>query len=200
MLTLIGVVLAGGRSSRMGRDKALLKAEEGTGTWLDRAIAVQKAAGATQVWISGGADRLGFGEAGQAADGLIFDIKPDLGPVGGVVSVLENLSARGQLRDGDQVIFMPVDMLGLDPSTLRYLVSELQAHPDSNAIQYTGQPMPFALRYSAEILTYVSANSVQGWLDGLGAIALEIPEFKDGAADARFLNLNTPAEWGRWLQ
>ena len=50
-LSFTGVVLAGGRSSRMGRDKALLEIDGCT--LLDRAVALLHEAGAATVIVSG---------------------------------------------------------------------------------------------------------------------------------------------------
>lgn len=88
----IGVVLAGGRSSRMGQDKALLP-------WRGRPLvahmqALLRDAGALDVVISG--DRPGY--AG------IADAQPDLGPLGGLASVIDHVA------DATTLVVVPVDM------------------------------------------------------------------------------------------
>src|SRR6516164_8647370 len=57
------VILAGGKSSRMGRDKAFL--ETGGKTLLARQIEIARFAGATEVFISGHADMDYSAFAGQ---------------------------------------------------------------------------------------------------------------------------------------
>lgn len=76
------LILAGGRSRRMGRDKALI--ELGGMTLLER-TARQAAGVFEQVWISGTADlaRLGFP--------VIPDREPGLGPIGGIITGLESI-------------------------------------------------------------------------------------------------------------
>ncbi|GAB1596388.1 molybdenum cofactor guanylyltransferase [Lysobacter claricitrinus] len=122
-----GVVLAGGRSSRMGRDKAVLVLDGRT--LLDRAIDVLRDAGATNVIVSG--DR-------SMHDG-VADRIPDAGPVGGIASVLS------RVPDGAMVV-IPVDVPLLDAVTLRTLVASLSEAP---AACFKGHPLPWAVRVDA---------------------------------------------------
>lgn len=171
-LSFTGVVLAGGRSSRMGRDKALLEIDGRT--LLDRAIALLDDAGATTVIVSG--DR----------PGGIPDATAGLGPVGGIASVLPHVD------DGAMVV-LPVDMPALDVATLRIL---LDAAADAPAAHFAGHPLPWVARIDAVL----RANILMLLADGRGpsmralhaaAGGIEVPV----ADTARLRNVNAPADW-----
>jgi molybdopterin-guanine dinucleotide biosynthesis protein A len=107
-----GVVLAAGRSSRMGRDKALLEAPEGGLMW-ERQRDVLAAAGAREIFLSARpeqawaraavararatraeGERSGRGESvgeggGIAVAGVLHDALPDCGPLVGITAALE---------------------------------------------------------------------------------------------------------------
>jgi len=100
---LLGVVLAGGRSRRMGRDKAGL---DWLGqTWLDCARTVLTAANAGRIAVLGRPD---------LTDGV-----PDLAPGDGPAVNLAGFMAR--LPAGTRLMVVPVDMPTLDPAVLRLL-------------------------------------------------------------------------------
>lgn len=81
------VILAGGKSSRMGCDKAFL--EIGGQTLLARQIQLVRAAGAAEVFISGraGVDYPAFGGR------VLTDHFPDAGPLAGIESALDAMAA-----------------------------------------------------------------------------------------------------------
>lgn len=170
-----GIVLAGGRSSRMGRDKALLP--WAGGTLLDRMIATLHRAGARHVLVSG--ER-------PSHDG-IPDAWPGRGPVAGIASAL------GRCADGAAVV-VPVDLPRLDPQRIEALVAALEHRP---AAACAGHPLPCALRVDAASRRIVvglmeaapDGPAVRRLLAALGAI--ELP-----SGDASDLQpCNTPADW-----
>ncbi|MBU6317480.1 MAG: NTP transferase domain-containing protein, partial [Acidobacteria bacterium] len=77
-MRVIGAVLCGGRSSRMGRDKALVPHR---GIPMVRSVADALTAGGCSEVVAVGGDTVGLGTLG-------FDVTPDLhpgeGPLGGV--------------------------------------------------------------------------------------------------------------------
>lgn len=99
------VILAGGRSTRMGRDKAFLKFHGRP--LLARQIALACALGPVEVLISGRADA-DFTEFGCP---VIHDRVPDAGPLAGIAAALEN--ARAPL-----VLVLAVDLPHLTPAVL----------------------------------------------------------------------------------
>jgi molybdopterin-guanine dinucleotide biosynthesis protein A len=122
---LIGVVLAGGRSSRMGRDKAQL-------TWngrmlLDRQLDTLREAGVDRALVSG--HRTGYD--------AVADIEPDRGPLGGLASIAASMEHEADL------LVIPVDMPLVTPAALARLG---RARPAARCLRYAARILPMRLR------------------------------------------------------
>ncbi|MGO4700616.1 molybdenum cofactor guanylyltransferase [Dyella sp. 2RAB6] len=121
----IGVVLAGGLSSRMGRDKALLP-------WrgrplIEHQLEVLREAGVDEVRVSG----LRPDYAG------IVDAAPLAGPLGGLASI-----AQAQAGEADLLV-IPIDMPLLQPALLQRLRSE---RPQARSVSFAAHVLPLRLR------------------------------------------------------
>lgn len=170
-----GVVLAGGRSLRMGRDKALLP--WGCGTLLDRMVGRLRDAGATRVLVSG--DRPGYD--------AVADEVPGRGPVGGLQAVMA--CVEGPL------VVVPVDLPRLRMDRLHVLRDALDS---ASAASFAGQPLPFALVADAMsratvagiMAAHPAGAPVRQLLDALGAAVLPLDGPYDDLAPC-----NTPADW-----
>ncbi|MBB5866229.1 molybdenum cofactor guanylyltransferase [Xanthomonas sp. 3058] len=176
-----GVVLAGGRSSRMGQDKALL-------SWRGRPLlehmqAVLREAGAHAVLISGA-------RAGYAG---IADTQPDLGPLGGLVSVIERVS------DTTTLVVVPVDM----PLLSRSLLDRLLAPSAQRCVAFEDEMLPMrlcvdgAVRGALSLLMDGDASS-----RSLRALqrSLQCHRVAVTASErAAFVNCNTPEQWSQLI-
>jgi molybdenum cofactor guanylyltransferase len=172
-----GVVLAGGRSRRMGRDKALLEWQGRT--LLDHAIARFQDTGCARIIASG--DR--------PEHGGLLDTYPDSGPLGG-------LHAAALACPGCRLVAVAVDMPRLPAQWLRLLAQ----HDDQiGAVHFDGSPLPVSVQATDRAISTLEARlrdpnasrALHDWLDVIGAVALPSPP---NAAEA-LTNLNTPAEW-----
>jgi len=172
---ILGLVLAGGLSSRMGRDKALLELDGAT--LLQRALLALYDAGAAMVAVSG--DR----------PGGIPDRWPRSGPVGGIASAVD------YLPDGELLV-VPVDMPRLEGSLFAPLLASAHTHATSC---WHGHPLPMRLRLDttargalADLMTApgrtCSIAALQSRL-GVDAVPLDI------AVTPRLVNCNTPDQW-----
>jgi molybdenum cofactor guanylyltransferase len=185
----LGVVLAGGNSSRMGQDKATLKLASGE-TFLDRAIA-NLAQVCRSVAVSG--------RAVDRADVFsIADVKPQLGPAMAVWSAVQFAHERGF----EAVLVVPVDMPLIDVVHLRLLV-ETQAANSTNAgeevpacaTSATGGEHPllgvYPVRLEPELRNLAGSKrrSLLGWLQSRTHRTVELPE-------AAMRDFNTPADLG----
>jgi len=103
------VILAGGKSSRMGRDKARL--EIGGQPLLARQIQLVRGVGAGEIFISGRAGR-DYSEFGCP---VLYDRFADAGPLAGIERALAEIS---RLR----LLVVAVDMPDLTSAILRRLV------------------------------------------------------------------------------
>jgi molybdenum cofactor guanylyltransferase len=105
-----GFVLAGGRSSRMGRDKALLLLDGKP--LVENALRILREAGLPSS-IAGRSASARSPLASYAP--LVADAEPGLGPLGGVCAALASTSA-------EHAIFLPVDAPLLPASLLVFLL------------------------------------------------------------------------------
>jgi len=132
---ITGCVLAGGKSRRMGADKALLELDGKTLI----AIALEKFSGLKEIFISAaGADDYAF-----TGFRTIPDDRPGIGPLGGFISALK--AAESEL-----VCFRPVDApfvpSGLHPLLARACYGRDAAVPVSGNLQ---EPLLACLSKSA---------------------------------------------------
>lgn len=173
---LAGIVLAGGLSSRMGRDKALL-------AWQGRPLLAHmrdllRAAGAEPVRISGDYPRFGG----------LPDRGPRCGPLGGLDTAVASLA------DGPAWV-VPVDMPRLDVE----LLHRLRDAPPAPCVIFTGQPLPMRLNIDGacrKLLAHMVGDadgprSLQALQHRLGTEVLPI----DARTAARLVNCNTPEDW-----
>jgi molybdopterin-guanine dinucleotide biosynthesis protein A len=108
------VILAGGKSSRMGRDKAFLQIDGET--LLARQIRIARESGAAEILISGRPDR----DYSAFDCQVLLDQFPDAGPLGGIHSAL--LAVQNPL-----LFVLAVDMPYLTSDLLKRLIKETQA-------------------------------------------------------------------------
>lgn len=173
------VILVGGKSSRMGRDKATLPYK---GRRLVDAVAeVVRQAGITRIYVSG-----------ELED---YDSLPDLlagrGPVGGICS-----SAARLYQHHTHAFFIPVDMPHINVGLLQALMTV-----DHQARYFEGHPLPCVISLdhktmrrmdaAAHMLAREQNLSVASFLTALEAISVPVPPHLEKA----LTNTNTPEEW-----
>jgi len=174
MTKVVGLVLAGGNSRRMGRDKAAL--EVAGVSLLNMARKPLSAAGCQQILVSG-------------AGGLV-DRYPNAGPLAGLDAAIMGLS------DGTLLLVVPVDMPHITADLLTQLTDECAGQP---GVYFAKQPFPCCLRVTAQLrdavqqaLTMTSADrSLFGLFQRLGFVELVMKP----AHVAQFFNCNTPEEF-----
>ena len=127
----MGVVLAGGSSTRMGSDKAFIEVDGVP--MVARAVAALTAAGAAAVLVVGG-DGARLGELGLLA---VPDRHPGEGPLGGVITALGAVesSRYGDCGAIEAVVTLPCDVIQPDEAAVRCVVDRLgdPAHPAARA-------------------------------------------------------------------
>lgn len=136
---IVGVVLAGGRSARFGRDK-LAVAIEGR-SMLDHAItAVEQVTGSVVVVAPPDSVPTMASEAR-----LVHDSHPFEGPLAGLATGLNALDPTLE-----RVLVVGGDMPTLVPAVLRRLIDAMEMHEAAVLADDAGpRPLPIALRRSA---------------------------------------------------
>lgn len=123
------IVLVGGKSRRFGRDK--LRERVGAGLLVERPIAALRAVFGARVKVVGECDA----SVAAAADGVIEDCYPGIGPIGGILSVLETWGGPVCVLAGDMpaVTGAEVEAVMLAskgaPEALAVLAAGTRAHP-----------------------------------------------------------------------
>lgn len=176
-----GIILAGGKSSRMGKDKALLPWQGAR--LVDVVAGVLCQAGIADVYVSG------------AVEGYIniSDILRDKGPVGGICACVQDLQSLYA-----RLLFVPVDMPLLSAASIRALLEKEGKH---DALHYEDRPLPCLLQLNERTVSYVQhvqmeiaggmTYSVKRFLVGLKTPALPV----SNTAKDSLINTNTPQEW-----
>ena len=163
--TLIGLVLAGGQSRRMGQDKALMRYQGRT--LIDNASLLLQSASCDKVLIS------------RNAPGCLNDRIEDAGPLSGVHAVLDALS-QSDNHNGNpcELLVLPVDMPQMTPELLRILVS--RGREAEKACYVEKRFLPFYLPVTqdtkallANYLVEQSKRRVVGFLEILNAVSLK---------------------------
>ena len=183
---LYSLLLAGGKSSRMGEDKAALVLEGQT--LLDRSLALLEKTDADRVLLSG--DIPGYD--------CLPDLIPECGPPGGLHAALHFIDREFDLDDS-LVLIMPVDMPLLDVSTLSQLVIAIG---EADSCHYRDEIFPCVFRVTQKIKSYLDAlyeeSTERGGVRSMKALLNQfygkILEKEDISED-RFLNINQPDDW-----
>lgn len=167
-----GIVIAGGKSLRMGQDKALL--EIAGMTQLERCQQLLREVGCSDIIVS------------RNAAGYVADRLPNAGPLGGLLSVLHHLKDLPQ-----RLLVLPIDMPLLSSAALRLLLNQ------PHAAYFSASPLPCVLDYSPDLMNYLTRQlcddggdrSVRAMLNAMDAQALEWPY------SYQLQNTNTPQQW-----
>ncbi len=177
-----GVVLAGGRSSRMGQDKALLPWHgvplyQYMGTILAQA-------NAAEVMVSRRNDGSPQGQT------WLQDIVPDRGPMSGIHGALVASKAEA-------LVIVPVDMPLLTSTHIMTLVDHFDGR---HGVEFYDYSLPLLLPVNRQVISAVeesiySTNPKHYALwrlrEKLGTRQLPVPDDHQQA----FANTNTPTEW-----
>lgn len=175
----LGVVLAGGRSRRMGRDKALLMWQGRT--LIDHALDRFSEIGLVQSLVSG--DR--------PAHAGIPDLQCGQGPLAGLLAV-------ARAHPGRRLLLVPVDMPMLPAAWLARLAT---AAPAASPLHFEGSPLPLRIDARPGLIALLSRwlddpdgpRAIRHLLSECDAHTLPAPDASPRALD----NANTPEDWAR---
>ena len=182
-----GFVLAGGKSSRMGQDKASM--QFGGRTLLTHALQlVMSAAGSAQI-VGSAAKLAAFGP-------VIEDMYPGQGPLAGIHAALAG--TRAELN-----LIVAVDMPFLEPELLSYLVAQARRTTALVVVPAAGgglQPLCAVYRQALAGIAERSLRAGENKIDKLfSQVETRVIELEDlernGFTEGMFRNLNTAQDW-----
>lgn len=189
----IGVVLAGGRSTRMGKDKAtlILRGE----TLLTRSLKVVEQMGCDALIVSGRPEESHGARSVQ-------DEVSEQGPVGGLVSAIE--ACKDHLEEGALIIVLAVDTPCMSAEFLEVMVDCIGrgAHAYGGCV-VSGSPLPLVLVNNVALRqrcvafrehTAVDVNDTWSVRYFVAPLGLAVHPMNALAKHA-LVNVNTPEEW-----
>jgi molybdopterin-guanine dinucleotide biosynthesis protein A len=164
------LILAGGRASRMGEDKALV--DWGGRRAVDRVADLAAAAGCGPI-LTVGPDGYGLPQAA--------DDEPFAGPVGGILAGARVLAARGCER----ALVLAVDTPTLTVADLAPLLAR-----GGSGCAYEGLHLPLVVRLAAIPPDAQPDMPIRRLAEAAGVARLPVPP----GAEARLRGANTPEE------
>lgn len=182
-------VLAGGRSSRMGVDKALLSLADQT--MLERALQTASDSGADSHIVG---SRARYGHLGT----VVEDIYPGCGPLGGIHAAL---TATGT----DLNLILSVDMPLMRAEFLRWLIDQAHTSPELIMVpNAAGGVQPLCATYRRAVATAAEAALRTGDYK-VGRLFERVPTrivsegeiVAAGFSPEIFRNINTPEEYAQ---
>ena len=181
---ITGVVLAGGKNSRMGSDKGMLTVDGKK--IIERILNAMKPVVDEIIIISNSCnyDQMGYK--------VYRDIIKDCGPMGGIFTALN-------YSNTDKILVISCDMPFISVSILTSIIESSNKGdiviPDHSG----GKLEPLCAVYSKSCLvTFVQLLSVGDWKikDSLKHFSVRRIEFQDNQSpEHHFLNVNTPSEY-----
>jgi molybdopterin-guanine dinucleotide biosynthesis protein A len=180
-----GFVLAGGSSSRMGRDKALLPL--GGRTLLEH-VAAQVRAAAGSVTVVGPPER--YGRLGLT---VVPDVIAGCGPLGGILTALTRSPAEWNL-------IVACDLPGVTTARLRNLLGAAeQTEADClMPVGAGGRPEPLCAVWRRTCLPAVQRAVREGRYKVTEALTALMVAPYWVAEPGWLVNVNTPEDWAAW--
>ena len=185
---LTAIVLAGGRSRRMGTNKALLSLEPG-GPPVVQSVVDTLGTVADEVLLSA-SDPAPYAFLDLST---VPDMYPDTGPLGGIYSGL--LAAQHQFS-----LVVACDMPFLSPELLRYMASLPREY--DVLVPRPEEPEPTHAIYSRACLPWIEEQlragryKITGWFDRARVRYLERDVLLQHDPELRsFFDTDTPEEW-----
>jgi len=180
-------VLAGGKSSRLGRPKALVTVRDGT--LLERAVALAQVLSGRVLLVLAHKDQISAPPQGTE---VLADRIPDCGPLGGIYTALTACKTPW-------LAVLPCDMPFLSPAVYRFLFQNISPGRVAVARSHRG----------VEPLVSIWPKEAEGWVEEelrsgkkalwrllrkSRAVSVDLPAGLSGYRKEWFFNLNTPAD------
>lgn len=173
-MRIAGVILSGGRSSRMGTDKSQLKI--GDKTLLEHTKQLLIDSGITDTYVSG--------------KNGIKDVYSDKGPISGIHATLNFL------KPFDFIVFIPVDMPLLTKEVISELTTQQHFQDQHQILSFEGNNLPLIIKNDRNIRSVLENQidknelSIYKLLQNLDSKTIDNSYPKE-----LFTNTNSPNQW-----
>ena len=182
-----GAVLAGGRSLRMGTDKAFLRADGGL--LIERQLRCLQECGASEILISGRAE-VDYSALQQR---VVYDEHPGLGPLAGL-STLMKASLFPHL------LVLAIDLPEMTSTFLKKIITGCKANTGCVPVDQSGfQPLaavyPISIRPIIERRLNEGLYSMRAFVDEALTLGTLTPLPVNPQDQDCFVNWNRPDDW-----
>jgi len=177
-----GYILIGGRSRRLGRDKAAIKVD-GMPLWRRTSWIARGELGSKPILVGDHLDP----ENHQGLE-MLRDAKPGKGPLGGLVAALRHCQKEWTL-------ILAVDLPLMEPLDLRRLLSTRRAGFDVITLSTEGQMEPLAALYRTSTLDFWEDRLARNELslhEGIEQLTWKTVRLQKGSR--ALFNLNEPED------
>lgn len=189
---MLTVILTGGQSRRMGRDKAALPAEDSGLTILETLIRRYSPLGEVAVSVNspGRFETYGARE--------ICDLHPGQGPLSGLHAALKS--------GADTILLTACDLPNGDTSLAKRIIDAASRHDACIIRRYDGHIEPLFGVYGQGCLNAAvrcleeGRRSMYSMLELVDTLYLEEAELDGFDLDKIFFNVNTPEDYSRFLE
>jgi len=202
----VGLILAGGKSSRMGQDKAQLKQINHKSN-LQNCVNLLIKSGVSKVVISGNyqknlqqllSNTKITGNSLITDEGVeiisVSDRKPNLGPLSGIETVIHKMQPK-------KLIVIPIDMPLL---TARLIKRLLKAIPENEVVYFKGHYLPLGININKNVKMHIrtvfshpnrNQHSIKNFIGMMKLKILTVSANVEPMLD----NFNTSEQWQRYL-
>ena len=182
MQMIDGILLAGGRSSRMGQDKALLRRDHRDMFFYT--LETMEPLPLSDIYISRNRDQIRY----LTRYRVVNDIHKELGPIGGIYSVMHKSHSDGFL-------IVPIDLPLIETPDLNRIFKIGCEH--NKPVYFENHYLPLFLPNTRAIRQYLEnvitgktkSKSIKRLCEAFDAIVLEPND------EIRLSNANTPDQW-----
>ena len=195
------VVLAAGKSSRMGRTKALLPLGSSGETFLGRIIRVLREGGADAVVVVIGGDAAAVRASLPRDDVHVSSVENPRYEEGQLSSLLVGLAAVEQRHDNVEAVMVTlVDLPLISPATVRAVREAFLANPGAPLVrprrgERHGHPVIFNRRIFGELRRSDPSKGAKPVVHAHAAEEVNVDVDDEGA----FIDIDTPEDYERFI-
>jgi molybdenum cofactor cytidylyltransferase len=195
------IVLAAGKSSRMGRTKALLPAGFSNDTFLTRILRVLRDGGIERTVVVIGGDAASVRASLPSNDDTVVAVENPHYEQGQLSSLLAGLDAVEQrYRDAQAALVTLVDLPLISAATVRAVLAAFRVNPHAPLVRPRrgdrfGHPVVFNRSLFGELRRADPAKGAKPVVHAHAAEEVNVEVVDDGA----FIDIDTPEDYARFI-